>query len=164
MRAFCWIALSLMAGCATGPGDDRPLQKMEWLLGDWHQVRQETVRSESWIRVAPGVYRGLGQLLERDGGEVRFSEALLIYEIDGAITYMAHVAENDLPVPFKLTTLNESRAVFENPTHDFPRRLDYQLVDDCRLTVSVSDGADQGFSLNFTRMDSACRNRPAESD
>ena len=81
---------------------------------------------------------------------------LLIYEIDGAVTYMAHVAENDLPVPFNMISVSDTRAVFQNTTHDFPKKLDYQLVDACRLTVTVSDGADNGFSLNFRKVSQSC--------
>ncbi|MEO0366324.1 MAG: DUF6265 family protein [Pseudomonadota bacterium] len=145
-----------MSGCATGPGDSQPLKPIDWLLGEWRQDRQETVRSETWVRAAPGVYRGVGQMIERESGEVRFSEALLIYEIDGAVTYMAHVAENDLPVPFNMISVSDTRAVFQNTRHDFPKKLDYQLVDACRLTVTVSDGADNGFSLNFRKVSQSC--------
>jgi len=45
------------------------------------------------------------------------------------------------------------RLVFENPTHDFPRRLEYTMQPDGGLEVSVSDGAERGFKLQFRRPD-----------
>jgi hypothetical protein len=55
------------------------------------------------------------------------------------------------PVAFRLTACDEGRLVFENPTHDFPRRVEYRRVDATRLAVDVSDGAGRGFRLDFRR-------------
>jgi hypothetical protein len=52
-----------------------------------------------------------------------------------------------------MTVCEASRLVFENPTHDFPRRLEYTMQPDGRLEVAVSDGAEQGFKLMFHRPD-----------
>jgi hypothetical protein len=41
--------------------------------------------------------------------------------------------------------------VFENPAHDFPRRLEYRHDADGRMVVTVSDRKDKGFTLNFER-------------
>jgi hypothetical protein len=41
--------------------------------------------------------------------------------------------------------------VFENPAHDFPKKLEYQLTGQETFTVRVSDGAERGFTLAFTR-------------
>ncbi len=58
--------------------------------------------------------------------------------------------ENTYPVLFRLTASSDTQAVFENPTHDFPQRLGYTLVDG-GLHVKVCAEADEGSTLRFTR-------------
>jgi hypothetical protein len=70
----------------------------------------------------------------------------------GEVFYIAKVAHNPLPIAFKLSECGEGLAVFTNPAHDFPRRLEYRLAGDA-LSVQVSDGTEggKGFTLNFKR-------------
>jgi hypothetical protein len=72
------------------------------------------------------------------------------------VFYIAKVAENDLPVPFRLTECSESLLVFENPLHDAPRHLTYKRLDDAaagapELEVRVGGGSMKDFSLFFHR-------------
>ena len=83
--------------------------------------------------------------------ELLSSESLRIVEMSGEVFYLAKVGENDLPVAFKLTDCSETHAVFENAGHDFPRRLEYRLTGEERMIVRVSDGAENGFEMKFTR-------------
>ncbi|HSM68348.1 MAG TPA: hypothetical protein VK830_01440 [Xanthomonadales bacterium] len=41
------------------------------------------------------------------------------------------------------------RAVFENPDHDFPTRIAYQLTDAGQMVVDVQDPDGKGFSIRF---------------
>ena len=77
-------------------------------------------------------------------------ESLRLVEMSGEVFYVAKVGHNDLPIAFKLTSGSDDRAVFENPQHDFPKRLEYRLTEG-RLVVTVSDGGTRGFTLDFTR-------------
>ena len=56
-----------------------------------------------------------------------------------------------MPIAFRLNACGDGRFVFDNPAHDFPKRLEYLQEPDGRLTVSVTDGAEKGFALNFVR-------------
>lgn len=71
--------------------------------------------------------------------------------MSGGVFYVSKVSHNELPVAFRLTTCTDGRFVFDNPQHDFPRRLDYRRVGADRLTVHVSDGGEKGFTLEFER-------------
>ena len=79
-------------------------------------------------------------------------EALRLVNMGDEIFYLAKVAHNALPVAFKLVDCGDDWAVFENPDHDFPRRLEYRIAGN-GMDVHVSDGlADgKGFTLRFTR-------------
>jgi hypothetical protein len=41
-------------------------------------------------------------------------------------------------------------AVFENPDHDFPKMIHYQLQTPDKISVTVSSG-DDGFRMEFTK-------------
>ncbi len=150
----CCVALTGRA--EQDASESTQISVISWLLGNWQQEREETIRTESWETVAPGIYRGLGQSLLKEDGSVRFSESLLLYEASGVITYLASVPENKLPVPFAMVSASSEHAVFENLSHDFPKRLDYRLTSWCELQVRVSDAGDEGFTLIFARVSDDC--------
>ncbi|WDE01330.1 DUF6265 family protein [Thalassomonas actiniarum] len=69
------------------------------------------------------------------------------------VFYLAKVRHNKLAVPFKLTRCSKRSAVFENPEHDFPKKLHYQLQSENKLTVTVSNGQDKSFTINYDKQD-----------
>lgn len=157
MRSLALLLIGLIGGCATGENHATgSLDSLEWLLGDWQRLNERAIRTESWVQVAPGVFRGVGRSNDPETGAERFSESLLLYATDDSITYMARVAENPLPVPFVMTESSDTHAVFENPSHDFPRRLRYQLTQPCELVITVDDGAGDGFTIEFQRTTADC--------
>ena len=63
-------------------------------------------------------------------------EYLRIVERDGGLVYIAQPGGRP-PTEFVLTELTTTRAVFENPRHDYPRRIVYELSDEGRLSATV---------------------------
>ena len=53
-------------------------------------------------------------------------ELVVLREQDGTLAYEAHPAGQPSAV-FTARTVGESTVVFENPQHDFPQRIGYQL-------------------------------------
>ena len=76
-----------------------------------------------------------------------------LVEMSGEIFFLAKVNHNKRPVAFKLTQCLARTAVFENSDHDFPKKLEYKLISGNKLTVTVSDGHDKGFTINFVKRD-----------
>jgi hypothetical protein len=74
--------------------------------------------------------------------------------MQGAVFYLAKVKHNPLPIAFALVSCTNNSFRFENNNHDFPKQLDYKLLTPDSLQVDVSDGAGQGFVLNFKRQKS----------
>ena len=70
--------------------------------------------------------------------------------MSGDIFYIAKVHHNELPIAFKLTQCSDSVAVFENPEHDFPKKIEYKLTDQDRITVTVGSSG-EGFKIDFQR-------------
>jgi hypothetical protein len=147
------LLLTLAAPVATA--DPAPacesLGSLRWLLGDWVADGSKTTFHESWTEVAPHTFEGAGIERAKPDGSIKGGEVLRLVEMAGAVFYISKVTHNELPVAFRLNECADGRFVFDNPAHDFPRRLEYVLAPDGRLTVNVSDGSDKGFSLDFAR-------------
>jgi hypothetical protein len=144
------LALASVSASAAAPSCDS-LESLRWLLGDWVAEGSKTSFHESWIEVAPHTYEGAGIERAKPDGSIRGGEVLRLVEMAGAVFYISKVTHNELPVAFRLNECAGGRFVFDNPAHDFPRRLEYLRAPDGRLTVNVSDGGEKGFSLDFAR-------------
>ena len=76
-------------------------------------------------------------------------EFLRIVEKEGGLVYVAQPGGKS-PTEFVLTELNSNRAVFDNPRHDFPQRIVYELSGES-LTASigfVNGGRPQQFEFS----------------
>jgi len=133
----------------AGASECDSLKPMKWLLGEWIAEGAKATWRETWTETGPKTWEGRGIESSRTDPAIQNSEELRLVEMGGGVFYFAKVTHNELPIPFRLVECGESRLVFANPAHDFPRRLDYQRQTDGRLHVRVSDGADQGFTLDF---------------
>jgi hypothetical protein len=67
-------------------------------------------------------------------------EYLRIEQRADAIYYVAHPKARCPGTDFKLTRLTGQEAVFENPTHDFPKRIIYRKNSDGSLVASIDAG------------------------
>jgi hypothetical protein len=63
-------------------------------------------------------------------------EYLRIVERDGGLVYIAQPGGRT-PTEFVLTDLGKTRAVFENPRHDSPQRIVYEVSDEGGLSASI---------------------------
>lgn len=145
-------ALLAATACARAAPCDS-LQPARWLVGQWAAESSDRIVLETWREISAATFEGSGVTMGRADGTVLESEALRLVAMANAVFYVAKVAHNPYPVAFHLTTCEEGRLVFENPTHDFPRRLEYARQPDGGLEVTVSDGAERGFKLQFQRRD-----------
>jgi hypothetical protein len=144
-------SVALLIGAAAHAGPCASLEPARWLLGSWIADGGNRIVAETWTEASPTTFEGAGVTRERTDGSVFDGEALRLVAMADGVFYVAKVAHNDYPVAFRLSTCEADRLVFENPGHDFPRRLEYRRVDGDRLEVHVSDGADRGFRLDFRR-------------
>ena len=151
-------ALQLHAASPPAPVN---LDRLSWLLGSWVTPGEAWQTFERWERVGPDVFRGIGGSLDLGDGSTRVMETLHLLHIDGELFYLAKVAENPLPTAFRLTELSGKRAVFENPDHDFPTRLEYTRGDGDAVSVRVSGADGVGFTLQFARPREAAPPLPA---
>jgi len=67
-------------------------------------------------------------------------EYLRIEQRADGIYYVAHPKARCPGTDFKLTRATATEAVFENPQHDFPKRIIYRKTGDDSLTATIDAG------------------------
>lgn len=125
------------------------LKKMEWLLATWNRtdVKSGKTAHERWLKKNDTEWAGFGVTMQ--GKDTAFVEKLKIVIENGRLYYVADVPENKKPVYFEVTSVSGYGFVCENPGHDFPKRIEYQL-DGSRLKARVS-GGEKGVDYLFER-------------
>lgn len=124
------IALPAPAKAAMGD--------MAWLAGAWVGTKGaegKTSIEERWSPPLGGAMLGVSRTVSSRGTMTAF-EFLRIVEIDGGLVYKAQPGGAP-PTEFVLTELSTTRAVFENPRHDFPQRIVYEHSAEGGLTASI---------------------------
>jgi len=74
------------------------------------------------------------------GGKTAEFEFLRIEQRDDGIYYVAQPNGQCPATDFKLTRATGQQAVFENPAHDFPKRIIYKKLGDDSLTATIDGG------------------------
>jgi hypothetical protein len=121
----------------TGTFAQNDLTQLEWLTGNWNRTNAKPGRSgvEIWRKNSNTEFVGKGINLK--GTDTVFVEKLKIVVKEGAMFYVADVPQNKEPVLFKATSVTASGVVFENPQHDFPKKIAYEF-DGTKLKATIS--------------------------
>jgi hypothetical protein len=123
MRTHRHVAFFALACIATvSPG--RSLEHdFTWLEGHWCLTREGETVEEQWLKPSGGLVLGMGRTVKN--GEAKGFEYTRIEYRDGVPQFIAQV-NGAPPVAFKLTAIGAGWARFENPAHDFPKRVEYR--------------------------------------
>lgn len=85
------------------------------------------------------------------GDDLTSFEFSRIVESGGGVVLVPQPEGRTPAVGFRLTSVGTGRAVFENPRHDFPVRIEYTMVEEGRAALQVgvvgADGAGSSYSL-----------------
>lgn len=141
LSLFCGIA------CSSPPSSQNDFEKINWLKGHWERINMKEGRSahERWEVTENDELKGWGVSLH--GLDTAFVEVLRVVMKDGVLHYVADVPENPSPVFFKFVSIAEDGFVCENPEHDFPKRIEYQLRGDSLKAITSGDGKELVFDF-----------------
>jgi hypothetical protein len=140
-NSFWLIVLYLLsAGCVNEsrkPEKD-VFEKLDWFIGSWKGEIKESIFIETWEKVNDSLFSGQSYFIE--GGDTVSRETISLQLQDTSVFYIPLVeGQNDnKPVYFKLTFSDNTYAVFENPGHDFPQKITYQLRNGDSLIATIS--------------------------
>ena len=127
------------------------ISDVSWIAGDWQTPsggRRQI--EEHWTTAAGGSMMGVSRTIAGDK-TVEFEYLRIEQRADG-VYYVAHPKARCPGTDFKLTRASATEAVFENPQHDFPKRIIYRKTED-GLTASIDGGeGSKAMSFPFKRM------------
>jgi hypothetical protein len=138
---------------ASAADDCGNLSQAQWLIGHWTSDEAGKHYDERWVKVSDATFEGQGVTTRASDQSQVDGESLRLAEMGDGVFYIAKVAHNPFPLGFRMMRCEARTLVFENQTHNFPKRLEYELQDENTLRVRVSDGADKGFTLIYHRSD-----------
>ena len=151
---FAYVALISTTLFAAG---QRPiatdLNQLAWFAGCWQIARGDQVIDEQWMAPRAGVMLGMSRTVR--AGRTTATEFVTLRVVDDRIVYEANPSAQK-PTPFPATTVSPARAVFENPAHDYPKRIVYERKSDTTITASIDDGSG-GKRVEYPFRRVACR-------
>ena len=148
------IVLLTAVAHAQAPAAKPTLQDFAWLAGHWRIEQADRIIDEHWMVPAGNLMMGMARNVQ--AGKVREYEfTLLRQEPNGDILYVANPAKQS-EATFKLTSLRDGEAVFENPEHDFPKKIVYARQADGSLLAWIEgpgrDGKPRRVEYPFKRV------------
>lgn len=114
---------------------------VEWIAGAWVGKRSSgSSIEERWSPPLGGAMLATSRTVNTSGKMVAF-EYLRIVERDGGLVYSAQpggAPKTDFVLSeFGPTESGGKRAVFDNPRHDYPKRIVYELSSDGNLSATI---------------------------
>lgn len=122
---------------AMPTGAKAAIEDLAWLASAWVGTRGRsgtTSIEERWSPPLGGAMLGVSRTVSRK--KMTAFEYLRIVERDGGLVYIAQPGGNS-PTEFVLTELTTTRAVFDNPRHDYPKRIVYERSTEGGLTATI---------------------------
>ena len=147
-------ALLCASAHAQAPVAKPTLHDFAWLAGHWRIEQADSQVDEHWMAPAGGLMMGMARNVQ--GGQVREYEFTLLHqESNGDIFYVASPSKQS-ETSFKLISLSGGEAVFENPQHDFPKKIVYARQTDGSLLAAIEgpgrDGKPRRVEYPFKRV------------
>ena len=109
---------------------------LAWLSGAWVGTRSTgSSVEERWSPPKGGAMLAVSRSVNTSGKMFAF-EYLRIVEREGGLVYIAQ-PNGATPTEFVMTELGAKRAVFDNPRHDYPKRIIYELSPEGGLNATI---------------------------
>ena len=153
--ACCWAATPLAAQSASSPID-----RAAWLSGCWEMRVRDRFTMEMWMPPAGGTMMGASRTTR--AGVVREYEQLRLHTSGDTLIYSALPSGQSL-ADFRSTSVSETALVFENPAHDFPKKISYRRIGRDSIVARVEgpgpNNTSRGFDVPMQR--ASCTVAPA---
>ena len=123
------------------------IKDLHFLAGTWKVEKKETY--ETWKLNKDNLLEGSSYKIKT--GNKQVEEELSIKMSAEKIIYTARVLNqnNAQPIAFVLNKEVQGKFSFENPNHDFPKKIQYTKLNDTTLFVAVLGDGDKGFSYRM---------------
>ena len=129
--------------------DSKTFKKLYALEGTWKMVTKRGAICEEWKKVNDHHLQNRGYMVI--GKDTMINERVALTNTEDGIFYTSTVEDqnNKQPIAFKLTRADDTMFVFENPQHDFPKRIVYRFIATDSLHAFIDNGTEAGKKQNF---------------
>lgn len=129
--------------------DNKTFKKLYTLEGTWKMNTKWGAICEEWKKMDKNYLQNKGYMIK--GKDTIINERVALTNTAAGIFYTSTVEDqnNKQPIAFKMTKAENNMFVFENPAHDFPKRIVYKLVTTDSLHAFIDDGTEKGKKQNF---------------
>ncbi|MEP7255422.1 MAG: DUF6265 family protein [Ferruginibacter sp.] len=120
--------------------NNKTFKKLYALEGAWKMTTKRGAICEEWKKVDKNYLQSRGYMIK--GTDTIVNERVALTNTAAGIFYTSTVEDqnNKQPIAFKMTRAENNMFVFENPEHDFPRRIVYKLIGPDSLHAFIDDG------------------------
>lgn len=108
-----------------------------WLAGCWALQQGNRLVEETWLPERGGVMLGMSRASV--GSELREFEFVMLKAVGSTLEYRVQ-AGTQPEVVFRARNPTAKEVVFENPEHDYPKRVGYRLVTRDSIEAWIDDG------------------------
>lgn len=133
------------------------IQSLVWLGGCWESKQPSRHSQEQWMSPSGGIMIGMGRTVKN--GKLVSVEFMELRQDGPNLVFTAHPS-GQKTASFQVTSASASQAVFENPAHDFPQKIEYRLTKPDVLEVQVSGlvkGKNRVEQFQFSRVSCEAR-------
>jgi hypothetical protein len=150
MSLLMLMLSSLLAGT---PQAAPTVKDVSWIAGCWGFDRGIRQVAEHWMAPAGGTMMGVSRTVS--AGKTSEWEFLIIREGAGGLEYVAKPSRQPEAI-FTAAKASANEVAFENPAHDFPKRITYKRDGDT-LTAAIEGPMNgQNRKIEFPYKKSAC--------
>ena len=127
-------------------------KKLSGLIVAWQMNTKSGVIGEEWKSISENHLESRGYFIS-NGTDTVVNERVTLEKKGDGIYYTSTVANQNggQSVPFKLTAVENKSYIFENPQHDFPKRIVYELVTSDSLHA-FTDGGGKRLDFYYQRV------------
>jgi hypothetical protein len=152
MKKTIAVVLSICLVAFTNKNNFTELHIFE---GSWQMKTAKSTIGEIWTKTNDHVLTSKAYYI--NGTDSIVYENVVLSKVGNDIFYTVTAANenNAQPVAFKLTSALNKKFVFENPTHDFPKRIVYEFINQDSIHAFIDDGKEASAKrsdFNFKRI------------
>jgi|SRR5687767_1057868 len=120
---------------------ENKMDQFDWLTGSWTTKVKKGTIMESWHAFNDSTMLGESVMISLTGQSNVLENLKLSYQ-SGTYYYVSRVKgqNNGQEVKFRITSHSKNGFVAENPEHDFPKRITYQLVNKDSIHAFIDGG------------------------
>jgi hypothetical protein len=147
------ILVATLAGQTAAPPSTPTVKDVAWIAGCWDSIRNGRRVTEHWLPPDGGTMMGVSRTTA--GEKTTDWEFLIIRQGPKGLDYVAKPARQP-EATFTASRATANEVLFENPAHDFPKRIGYKREGDALTAWIEGPMNGQERRIEFPYKKAAC--------